>query len=142
MSIEEIMAKERRATEEAFIRGNMNALDEVFTSDAVFQSPPIINIKGLEAFKQGITGFRQAFTNIHWDWDEVISDGNTAVHRYTIRGKHTGTLPEIPLSPTGKEIIMKGCAVYHLKNDKIYEFIEYLDWLGMMQQLGAIPEQK
>jgi predicted ester cyclase len=141
MSTKEIMAKERWATEEAFIRGNMNALDEVFTSDAVFQSPPIINIKGLKAFKQGITGFRQAFTDIHWDWDEVISEGNTAVHRYTIRGKHTGKLPEVPVSPAGNEVVIKGCVVYHLKNGKIYEFIEYLDWLGMLQQLGAIPSK-
>jgi hypothetical protein len=37
MSIEEIMARERWATEEAFIRGNMNALDEVFAPDAVFR---------------------------------------------------------------------------------------------------------
>ncbi len=141
MSIEEIMAKERWATEEAFIKGNMNALDEVFTSDAVFKSPPIIDIKGLEAFKQGITGFRQAFSDIRWDWDETIIQGNTAVQTYTIRGKHTGKLPEIPVLPTGKEMAFKGCVVYHLKNGKIYEFIEYLDWLGMMQQLGAIPSR-
>jgi predicted ester cyclase len=73
------------------------------------------------------------------NWDEVISEGNTAVHRYTIRGNHTGRLPEVPAPPTGKEIVMKGCVVYHLKNGKIFEFIEYFDWLGMMQQLGAIP---
>jgi steroid delta-isomerase-like uncharacterized protein len=136
----EIMARERWATEEAFIRGNMNALDEVFASDAVFQSPPLLDLKGLEAFKQGLTSFRQAFTDIRWNWDEVISEGNTVAQRYTIRAKHTGTLPEIPVPPTGKELVMKGCVVYHLKKGKIFEFIEYFDWLGMMQQLGAISK--
>lgn len=141
MKTEEIMVRERWATEEAFVKGNVDALDEVFAPDAVFQTPPIINKKGLETFKQGIIGFRQAFTDIHVNWDEVISDGNTAVHRYTIRGKHTGRLPEVPAPPTGKEIVMKGCVVYHLKNGKIFEFIEYFDWLGMMQQLGVITKQ-
>ena len=141
MDIKEIMARERLATEEAFIRGKMDGWDEVFAPDATFYSPPVIDIKGLEAFKQGITSFRQAFTDICWNWDEVISEGNTAVHRYTVHFKHTGTLPEIPVPPTGKEIIMKGCVVYHLKEGKIFEFIEYLDWLGLMQQLGAIPTQ-
>jgi predicted ester cyclase len=139
MSIKEIMAIERRATEDAFIRGNLNGMDEVYAVDAVFHSLPIIDIKGLEAFKQGIAGFRQAFTDIQWNWDEVVAAGNTAIHRYTIRAKHTGTLPEVPIPPTGKDVVMKGCAVYHLKNGKIFEFIEYLDWLGLFQQLGIVP---
>jgi predicted ester cyclase len=139
MSIKEIMTRERWATEEAFIRGNTNALDEVFTPDAVFHSPPVLDIKGLEEFKQAITSFCQAFSNIRWNWDEVMSEGNAAAHRYTIRAKHTGTLTAIPVPPTGKELVMKGCVVYHLKNGKIFEFIEYLDWLGLFQQLGAIP---
>jgi predicted ester cyclase len=139
MSVKEIMAKERQATEDAFIRGNLNALDEVFASDTVFHSPPLLDFKGLEAFKQGIAGFRQAFTDIRWNWDEIISEGNTAVQRCTMRAKHTGTLPEIPVPPTDKELVMKSCVVYHLKNGKILEFIEYFDWLGLFQQLGIIP---
>ncbi len=139
MSIKEIMAKERRATEEAFIKGNLNFLDEVFAPDAGFHSPPVLDINGLEAFKQSITGFRQAFTDIRWNWDEVISEGNTAAHRYTIRARHTGENPMFPVQPTGKELVMKGFVVYHLKNGKIFEFIEYFDWLGLFQQIGVIP---
>jgi steroid delta-isomerase-like uncharacterized protein len=138
-SIKEIMARERWATEEAFIRGNLDALDEVFAPDAVFHSPPLIDIKGLEAFKRAIAGFRQAFTDIRWSWDEVISEDNTAAHRYTIRARHTDTLPALPVPPTGKELVMSGCVVYHLKNGKIFEFIEYFDWLGLLQQLGIVP---
>ena len=95
----------------------------------------------MDNFKQAIKGFRQACTIIQWTWDEEINEGNTAVHRYTVRAKHTGAFPKVPVPPTGKELVMKGCAVYHLKDGKIYEFIEYYDWLGMMQQLGAIPSQ-
>lgn len=139
MSTKEIMAKERRATEDAFIRGKLNGMDEVFAADAVFHSPPLLDIKGLEAFKQAIAGFRQAFTDIHWNWDEVIAAGNSAVHRYTMRVRHTGAHPMFPVSPTGKELVLNGCVVYHLKNGKIFEFIEYLDWLGLFQQLGVVP---
>jgi predicted ester cyclase len=139
MSIKEIMIKERQATEDAFIRGNLNGMDEVFAADAVFHSPPLLDIKGLEAFKQAIAGFRQVFTNIRWNWDEVISEGNTAVHRYAMRAKHTGANPMFPVPPTGKELVMSGCVVYHLKNGRIFEFIEYFDWLGLLQQLGMVP---
>jgi predicted ester cyclase len=138
-STKEIMARERWATEEAFIKGNTDALDEVFAPDAVFATPPLLPKYGLEEFKQIFTKARQAYTDIRWNWDEVIIEGNTAVQRYTMRRKHTGIIPTIPILPTGKELVSKGCAVYHLKNDKIVEFIEYFDYLGLFQQLGIVP---
>ena len=42
MSIEEIVEKERRATEEAFIRGEVKTLDKVFGSNSVFHTHPLM----------------------------------------------------------------------------------------------------
>ncbi len=140
MTIKEIMERERWVTEEAFIKGNFNAMDrEVFDPDAVFHIPPFPDIKGLEAFKQFCMGARQLCTDIRWNWDEVIIEGNTAAQRFTFRGKHTGTTPMFSVPPTGKEVVLKGCAFYNLKNDKVFEFFEYSDYLGFFQQLGIIP---
>jgi len=138
-SIKEIMARERWATEEAFIRGNLDALDEVFTPDAVFHESPFPEVKGREVWKQRSIALFQGFTDIRFNWEEVIIEGNTAVQRYTWLMKHTGVSPLFPLAPTGKELVMSGCVVYHLKNGKIFEFIEYFDWLGLLQQLGIVP---
>jgi predicted ester cyclase len=141
MSVKEIMEKERWATEEGFLKGNFNALDEaeVFDPNAVFHIPPFPDIKGLEAFKQFCMGLRQLLTDIRWNWDEVIIEGNTAVQRFTVRAKHTGTAPMFSAPPTGKEVVAEGCAFYHVKNGKIVEFIEYSNYLGFFQQLGIIP---
>jgi predicted ester cyclase len=140
MTIKEIMERERWATEEAFIKGNFNAMDEeVFDPDVVFHIPPFPDIKGLETFKKFCLVARQLCTDIRWIWDEVIIEGNTAVQRFTLRGKHTGTTPVYSVPPTGKEVVLKGCAFYHLKNGKIVEFFEYSDYLGFFQQLGIIP---
>lgn len=133
------MERERWSTEEAFIRGNLDALDEVFALDAVFHSTPFPDYKGLEVFKQNAAVTSQGFTDIRWNWDEVIIEGNTAVQRYTVRMKHTGENPAIPVPPTGKELVLEGCTVYHVKNGKIIEFIEYADYLGLFQQLGIVP---
>jgi predicted ester cyclase len=141
MSIERIMERERWATEVTFIRGNVDALDKVFASDAVFTIYPSPPIAGLAVFKQNVAAVAQALSDIKWSWDEVIIAGNTAVQRYTLCARHTGSTSVIPVLPTGKEVTLNGCAVYHLKNDKIVEFIEYPNMLGLMQQLGAIPSQ-
>lgn len=142
MSIKEIMEKERWATEEVFLKGNYNAMDEaeVFDQNTIFHIPPFPDIKGLEAFKLFLMQANQTFSDIRWNWDEVVIEGNTAVQRFTFRAKHTGTSEMIPTPPIGKEVVMTGCAFYHVKDGKILEFIEHSDYLGMFQQLGVIPQ--
>jgi predicted ester cyclase len=138
MSTQETMARERWATEEAFVRGNVNALDEVFAPDCTFHIPPVLHSSSLEEFKQYALANKQNMSNVRWSWDEIIIEGNSAVQRYTVRGNHTGTNSSTPVPPTGKELVIEGCAVYHLENGKIIEFIEYTDFLGLFQQIGAV----
>jgi len=134
------MARERWATEEALIRGNVDALDEVFAPDAWFHHSPNPSYQGLERFKHAFHWMRQGFQCTGIDWEEVICVDNTSVQRYVFHLKHTGTLPDIPVPPTGKEVLAKGCSVYHLKDGKIIEIIVHEDDLGFMQQLGVIPQ--
>ena len=144
MTIKEMMKRERWETEEFFVKGNINVFDEteVFDKDAVFHIPPFPEIKGVEGFKQHCMVAHQLLTDIRWNWDEVIIKGNTAVQRFTMRGKHTGTTPKFPAPPTGKEVVIEGCAFYHVENGKIVEFIEYSNYLGFFRQLGVIPSKK
>lgn len=141
MSIKEIMEKERWATEEGFIKGNFNAFDEagIFDPNMVCHIPPFPDMQGLDAFKHFCMGVGQLITDIQWKWNEVIIEGNTAVQRFIVRGKHTGTVPMFSVPPTGKEVVVEGCAIYHVKNGKIVEFIEFSNYLGLFQQLGIIP---
>jgi predicted ester cyclase len=141
MTIEEIMAKERWATEEAYLRGNVDAFDEVFAPDCRFHSyPHAPDFTGLEIFKQAGRDALIGFTYTGIDWEEVVCQGNVGVHRYTFNMKHTGVFEAVPVPPTGKDVYIKGSAFYHVKNDRIVEMFIYGDMLGFMQQLGAIPE--
>ena len=67
MSLKELKDKIRWAKEEAVIKGNLDALDEVYTPDGIIHRPPFPDIKGLEAYKQYILAARQAYTNIQFD---------------------------------------------------------------------------
>ena len=138
MDIKELMEKERWATEEAIIRNNVDAMNEVFAPDAVFHAYPFPDMD-LPAFKQFISAMSQTFSDVQWNWEEVIIDGGTAVQRYTARMKHTGTALPIPVPPTGKELLLRGCAIYHVKDGKITEFTEFSDYLGAFMQLGVVP---
>jgi predicted ester cyclase len=141
MTIADIMKKERWATEEAFIKNNFDALDEanVFDSNADFYVPPFPKLNGLKAFKQFIMRSAQMFSQKRWEWNEIIIEGNIAVQSYTFTAKHTGEDPDGSFPVTGKEIILEGCAIYKIKNDKIIEFKEFSNYLGVFQQMGLVP---
>jgi predicted ester cyclase len=139
MQIEDIMAKERQAAEEALFKGDVDSLGEVFANDAMFHIYPSTEYKGFDTFKQGIRDGLRAWQWVGIDWKEVICEGNTAVQRYAFHMKHIGTTRMFSVPPTGKEVVVEGCAVYHVNNGKIVEFFEYTDYLGLYQQLGVIP---
>jgi predicted ester cyclase len=141
MSIEEFKARYRRAEDEAILRGNLDALDEVYAPDLVIHSQhfPFQDFKGVDARKQQVRANGQAFQVLKLDWDEIIGEGDTVAFRYTMRLKHTGASPMVPVPPTGKEFTFKGCQFLRLKDGKVSEVFGYSDTLGMMQQLGVIP---
>lgn len=62
----------------------------------------------------------------------------TVVTRYTFIGTQTGPLMGIP--PTGKEVRMPGISIYRIANGQMQEAWVQYDALGLMQQLGVVPQ--
>lgn len=139
MSLEELKAKIRWANEEAWLKGNLDAFDEVYAADYIWHRPPFPDANGLEAVKESIAGMRSAYSDIQIGYIEMIGEGNSIAYRYTLQAKHTGQSPNLPIPPTGKEVTLQGCIVAHIANGKIVEEFEYSDYLGFLQQLGVVP---
>lgn len=136
---EEIKAKAKRVVEEAWNKGNLDVVGEVYAADVVYHRPPLADIEGIEAVKQHIANNRSAFPDLQMTLDESIIEGNTNAVRLTIRGTHTGQSSALPIPPTGKQIITLGCSVGHWAGGKIVEEWDYVDYLGTLQQLGVVP---
>jgi steroid delta-isomerase-like uncharacterized protein len=139
MSLEELKGKIRWAGEEAWLKGNLDALDQVYAADYVWHRPPFPDASGLEAVKESMAGMRSAYSDIQIGYLEMVGEGNSFAYRYTWQGRHTGTSPSLPIPPTGKEVILQGCVVVHVQDGLIVEEFEYSDYLGFSQQLGVIP---
>jgi len=60
------------------------------------------------------------------------------VARWSCRGVHKGELNGI--APTGKQIAITGVTICRLANGKIVEGFVNWDALGLMRQLGVVPE--
>jgi predicted ester cyclase len=138
MSLKEVIDKSIWAIEEAWCKGNANAMNELWDPNLICQIYPFPELKGLESLKQRILARIPAYTDIRFDWEDTVGEGDTIAIRYTMYAKHTGVSPSFPVPPTGKELVVKGCVFCRLKNGKIVEQYEYDDFLGVYQQLGIL----
>lgn len=91
-----------------------------------------------EAHNQLAAAFWEAFPDLHQEIEEVIAEGDRAAVRFRIKGTNTGSLMGSP--PTGKAIDIGGIALVGVRSGKVTELREEFDQMGLMQQIGALPQ--
>lgn len=139
MTLEELKNRIRQAGEQAWMEGNLDALDEVYADELIARRTSLPEIIGLAATKKYIADTRNAYSNIQITFDEMIGQGDSIAYRYTWRAKHTGQSTSLPIPPTGKQLTLIGCIFVHIQNGKVVEEIDHSDYLGFLQQLGVVP---
>jgi predicted ester cyclase len=127
MSAEENKALVRREQEELWNHtGNLDAAQELFVPDHV------------EAAKQEAADVRRGFPDVRNTIEDLIVEGDKVVVRWRAQATHQGEYMGIP--PTGNRVDFTGIAIYRIEGGKIAESWAVSDRLGLMRQLGAIPE--
>ena len=144
MVTKDFMTKASSVMEEVMSQGHVEAIEQIDDKDAVVHQYPFPDTKGIENIERNLESMTRGFSDRRFEWQEMISEGNTWAARYTMRMKHTGNSPMFQVPPTGKEVTLQGSLFAHFENGKDVEIYQYDDWLGFMQQLGMIPniEQK
>jgi steroid delta-isomerase-like uncharacterized protein len=139
VSTEENKATVRRQIEETWNRGNLDYADECFTSDFVKHDPlSAEEIRGPDGFKHNVATTRAAFPDFHVEIVTQLAEGDLVATRYVVSGTQEGELEGMP--PSGNRIEVAGTGVDRFSGGKIAESWEMYDTLGMMQQLGVIPQ--
>jgi len=127
MSVEENKALVRREQEELWNgTGNLDAAQELFVPEQA------------KAAKQEAADFRQGFPDVVSTIEDLIAEGDKVMARWRARATHQGEYMGIP--PTGKEVEFTGISVYRIEAGKIAESWNVEDELGLMRQIGAVPE--
>lgn len=138
MSADENKAVALRYVEEGFSAGNEETLDELFAPNFVNHDPGVPMVRDLEGLKENMRVMRQAFPDIEASIDALLTDGDYVTKRFTVRGTHRGEFNGIP--PTGKQIECQGIDVLRISGGKIEEIWMSFDYLGVLQQLGVLPQ--
>jgi steroid delta-isomerase-like uncharacterized protein len=128
----------RLVCEKVWGEGDVGLVDELYAENYVALNPT----PGLPAGREGVeielTAYRQAFPDMRVTLEEMVSEGDKVVARYTIRGTNTGEMMGIP--PTGKSAEISGVSIARLENGKVAEEFALTDMMGLFQQLGLAPE--
>jgi predicted ester cyclase len=139
MSAEENKAVVRREVEELYNHtGNLDG-EEIFSPDYVSHEPTSGEVRGIEGARQFAATFREAFPDLENTIEDMVAEGDTVVMRFRGSGTHEGETEAFG-PPTGKRMEITGITIKRLSDGKIVEAWTNFDALGMMQQLGMIPE--
>jgi steroid delta-isomerase-like uncharacterized protein len=134
---EENKALIQHFVEEAFNERNLEVADEVYASGFISHESADPVERDPEYVKQFVGMYRTAFPDGHTTVEDVISEGDRVVYRWTFRGTHRGELMEI--TPTERQVTITGITIDRISDGKIEEEWNLFDQLGLLQQLGVAP---
>ncbi len=140
MSTEENKAVARRIFEEIINGRNLEVVEELIAPGYLFHGSGGRELRGPEGFKQLISQPHAAFPDFHLTVEDIIAEGDKVACRFSTKGTHKGVLGGIP--PTKKQVTNRGMSVYRIAGGKVTEHWEILDMLGVMHQLGVIPQEQ
>jgi predicted ester cyclase len=130
---EENKALFRRYLEEAWNQSNLGVVDEIFDRYLSHQPDGSVLERGPEDVKRFVGEFRSAFPDLRLIIEEQIAEGDKVVSRGTIRGTHQREFRG--LAPTGKEMEIKGMAVFRFSSEgRVVESWDSYDQLSLMRQ--------
>jgi predicted ester cyclase len=115
--------------------GNFDALRSIVTPDYVVHPE---GVRGAEGLAEMVQGYREALAGLNVTIEHQFTEGDYVATRTTIRGRHEGDLMGAP--PTGRDVEFIGLTISRCRDGKIEEEWELIDVVGLLRQIGALPE--
>ena len=128
-----------KQAQEKFNRGDLEGyLTTLYDSNVVLYFLPPGLPPGRDGTRLYYNGFLAGFPDAQLHLDEIISDGDRLAIRFHLEMTHQGEFQGIP--PTGKRVSFTGITIMRFADGKVIERWSETDNLGLLQQLGVIPE--
>ncbi len=140
MSMEENKATFRRYVEEVWMKGNLDIADEVFAQSYISHHSDGSELeRSPQDVKRFVKEWRDAFAIEEDILEDQVAEEDKVATRWRLIATHEGEFRGI--APTGNKIEVTGIGIFRFSSEgKVVESWDSLDQLGMMRQLGAIPE--
>ncbi|RLM53921.1 ester cyclase [Halobellus sp. Atlit-31R] len=142
MGPEENKAIVRRIVDEAWNEQDLDVIDELYSDGYVghWYLPG-----GEDSDREDLKGFMQevfdGFANYEMNLEFLVAEDDLVTAGFTSEGDHEGEFMGIPPSETAEPgNPTPGHATYRIEDGQVVEAWSTWDALGLMQELGALPE--
>jgi predicted ester cyclase len=123
-----------------FSGGNLDELEKFINPNfAEFYKDPRIEGSGLEYLKNLMRMNREAFPDIKFTINEILTDGDKSVVYSTLTGTNMGSFMGKPA--TNRSVNLDGIDICEIINGKLTQHWGVWDNLKLLQQLGIVPEK-
>jgi len=129
----------QRAYEEIWVDGNIDLFDSFLDLDIVRHNPPFPDIVGLTAYKAYVREVRGAMVNIAITMEDVMLEGELGSARVTLTFTHVAEMRGLQIPATGRQVTLAMGIFSRWQGERIVEEWAYIDYLGLLQQLGVLP---
>jgi len=137
MSFENNVLAVRRLLEVGFSKGDFAVIDEIVDPECVEHQNGAQGT-GPEGVRRIAAGLRASFPDLDLHVEDVAAVGDKVWARVRARGTDTGGVAGGP--PSGKAIEIDVIDVVRFRDGKIVEHWGVADRLGMLQQVGVVPQ--
>lgn len=115
--------------------GDIDAIPALFAEHYVNHAGARGTLSGPQGILSNYRSLKDAFPDVAFTLDLVMSEGNRVCVYYTMTGTHKGPFQSI--APTGNAVKVPGIGIYEVKDGMINESWVVRDSLVLLRQLGA-----
>lgn len=127
----------RRWFEEVWNQRRESAIDEILAPDCLLHGLGPTPLRGAAEFRPFYKAFLGAFPDVRIEPVATVCDGDDGFIRFHVTGTHTGS----SMGPaTGQSISMDGAAHARLREGRVVEVWNLVDFLTMYQQIGWVTD--
>jgi steroid delta-isomerase-like uncharacterized protein len=125
---------------DAINNGDLDELPQVVAPDVVDHNAVIFTQpEGPGGVQEGIRMLLQGFPDLHLTTQELLAEGDQVVARFTMSGTNTGDYRGLP-APTQQRFQSEAITIMRIADGRVAEIRGTADRLGMLTQLGILPD--
>lgn len=124
--------------EEVINNKNLNVTNDIVAENFIEEIPFPGQGPGREGLRFALQAMFTGFPDMRWTVHEQIAEGEKVVTRFSWTGTHQGDFMGIPA--TNKTVEVWGVVIDVVKNKLFSESRIIMDNVGLLQQLGVMPQ--
>jgi predicted ester cyclase len=123
----------RRFYKDVYVDWKMERVDEVVSPRFTSHDWPEDGPTGPAAFRDYYATIRSALPDARYAVDDMVAEGDRVVVRWRLLGTHKGYFRGI--APSGRPIVLKGIAIYRVRNGRLMERWVVSDLYGALEEI-------